>query len=282
MSYTKKQHTVPRSFLKNFSEDGINLYYKYVDIKDQFYSEKSKIGKVALKSATTVNDFYTLKDNINPMLVEHEFYSSKIENNYNNYYNYLINDNKLIISDTEWAEICLLTFSLYCRTPKQFENYYKTYKNLLINNNINDINHIINLEKENYKIKHITDTLTNFTNVHQFKNLKVATIIDSSEFLIGDNPLILINENKEVKEHQDQFDIDYSFLLPINNKKCLIFYNVYFKNKKQLVHSKRIERIDVTCEFTRQANLHIIRNAEKYVYGTEKFLNVFFSFNILK
>lgn len=78
---TRDQHTTPKCYLKNFSEDGKNIYRKFKRADEPDKHRNSELNKpISLKSATVVEDFYTIDGGNNPMVVETTIYANDIEN----------------------------------------------------------------------------------------------------------------------------------------------------------------------------------------------------------
>lgn len=274
MQQKNDQHTTPKCYLKNFSEDGRFIYRKHKR-EDQKHRINKELRKPeSLKSATVRNNFYTVKSGREPMLVETLIYEREIESYYPKYYK-LLTDSKIIglptMEDRTRTLMCLL--SLHCRTPKQFEIFLKLVPS--------EFNHEIDKIKEDYKGKHILKTLTKFIEAHQFKIFRIATITDTSEFITSDNPVLIINKDGNLvnTDFRQQFNKENKIIIPLDPKHCCILTGATDSNRitfEGKVFYNKIDRFDVDCSFVKHVNYHMMSSADKYLFGSEKYLNAFF------
>ncbi|RXR17681.1 DUF4238 domain-containing protein [Flavobacterium amnicola] len=269
-------HTTPRCYLKNFSDDGTFIYRKLKQKKD-FGKENLDLEKpLSLKSATVNDNFYTVKKSNEPMVVETIFYDFEVENHYEKLYKKLIcEDSEIIITIEERTRLLMFLLSLHCRTPKQFDLFFKNIPK--------ELEHEMDIIKEEYKAGHIGKTLIEFTKKHEYKIFKVAKLSDSSEFLTSDNPFLIVDETGHLKnmDFREQFNEENKFIIPIDNKRCIIMTNANDKNGIPIsgkVFYNKIERMNVDCNFAQFINFLTIESAEKQIFGSEKYLKTFFSF----
>lgn len=76
VNVTRRQHTVPRTYLKNFSEKRRKEYYLYT-----FEKRNGQIHEDNIKNAAVEKDWYTL-DALKNKLVWEDFYATEIETRY--------------------------------------------------------------------------------------------------------------------------------------------------------------------------------------------------------
>ncbi len=276
VQHVNDQHTTPKCYLKNFSEDGSHIFRKHKKANkfDRLNPELDK--PTSLKSATVRDNFYTLKSGNEPMGVETLIYDREIENHYGNYYELLVNPQIDILPSMEARSrllMCLLT--LHCRTPKQFRLFFEMFPDKS-NIEMEQIN-------EDYKGVHLSHTLTNFIEAHQFKVIRMAKITDTSEFLSSDNPVLIINSNGELVNNnfQEQFNKDNRIVIPLDPKHCFILTNATDKNGISIegkVFHNVIERVEVDCSFTQNINYKMLESAELYYCGREKYIKAFFNY----
>ncbi|UOK42141.1 MULTISPECIES: DUF4238 domain-containing protein [Flavobacterium] len=269
-------HTTPRCYLKNFSDDGKFIFRKLKE-KNKFGKENLDLQKpISLKSATVNDNFYTIKKSIEPMMVETIFYDFEVENYYDNLYKKLIsNDSEIIITMEERTRLLMFFLSLHCRTPKQFDIFFKNIPK--------ELAHEMDIIKEEYKAGHIGKTLLEFIKKHDYKIFKVAKLSDNSEFLTSDNPFLIVNSEGHLKnmEFREQFNEQNKFIIPIDTKHCLIMTNATDRNGISIegkVFYNKIERMSVDCNFAQTINFLTVENAEKLIFGSEKYIKAFFSF----
>lgn len=278
LKYKTNQHTTPKCYLKNFSEDQTMLFQKSktIHVDDGTVTKELKRPISIKKKATVVKDFYTVKSGREPMLVETLIYEREIENYYPKIYNLLTNPTVKGFDMEGRNRLLMCLLSLHCRTPKQFQIFFEFVKPM-----VNDEEEIQKI-KEDYKGFHVKEVLPNFIAAHQFKIVRIAKITDTSEFITSDNPVLIVDNKGSLKNNQyrEQFNIDNTILVPLDRKHCCILTNATDKNGISIynkVYYNKIERIDVDCSFTQNVNYLMLRSADKVYFGSEKYLNAFFS-----
>lgn len=275
LPHVNNQHTIPKCYLKNFSDDGVNIYRKHKR-KDSDELRNRELDKpISLKSATTKDNFYTVSSGREPMMVESLMYSNEFENYYPKYYKMLV-DPKIVGLPTmeDRSRALMVLLSLHCRTPKQFHCFFKTVPKEFANE--------IGKIEEDYKGAHVIHTLTSFIEAHEFKIFKIATISDTSEFITSDNPVLIINSKSDLLNHkfQEQFNISNTIVIPLDRKNCCVLTNGTDKNGESIngkLFYNKIERISVDCSFTWIVNYKMLESADQYYFGSEKYLKAFFS-----
>ncbi len=271
----KDQHTTPRCYLKNFSDDGVNIYRKFKEIDKEGRKNYELQKPTSLKSATTKPNFYTINSGRDPMLIESRVYSKEIENHYPSLYKLLIDPKIDQLSTMEDRSKLLMFFlSLHCRTPKQFR--------LLLETIPKEHNYEIEEIKEDYKAYHILKTLPSLIEAHQFKVIKIVKIIDSSEFITSDNPVLFIGSNSELRNHEfrEQFNTSNMIIIPLDRKHCCVLFEATDKNGISLngkLFYNKIERIEETCSFTQQVNFLMLDSADEYYFGSKNYLTGLFN-----
>jgi hypothetical protein len=277
LQHTHNQHTVPVCFLKNFSDDKMRIFQKLkkVQIDDEVVKNELKKPISLKKKATVEKDFYTIKSGREPMLVETMIYDREIENHYPRIYDLLINPQVKGFNMEERTQLLLCLLSLHCRTPKQFRLFFDT---MIPESALYEIDKI----KEDYKGVHVKDILPNFIAAHQFKIIRIAKITDTSEFITSDNPVLIVDSKGNLMNHKyrEQFNIDNKILIPLDKKHCCILTDATDKNGISIynkVFYNIIERIEVDCSFTQNTNYLMLGSADKYYYGSEKYMKAFFS-----
>src|SRR5687767_15061850 len=113
--HVKNQHTIPKCYLKNFSEDGVNIYRKHKRIDKDEIRNRELDKTISLKSATTKDNFYTVKSGRDPMLIETLIYSKEVENYYPKYYEMLVNAEVAGLPTMEdRTRLLMFLLSLHC------------------------------------------------------------------------------------------------------------------------------------------------------------------------
>lgn len=280
LPYTGDQHTTPRCYLKYFSKDNQFIYRKFKKpfINKEAVEKELKTG-APLSKATVIKDFYTVNDCNEPMVVEKLVYEREIEQYYPKIYDLLIDPTRKDFEPMDRIRMLMFFLSLHCRTPKQFEIFFNVVPQ--------KFHFEMDKIKEDYKAAHLKDVLTNFIGTHEFKRVEVARITDTSEFITSDNPVLIIGRDNRLKNHlfREQFNRDNKIFVPIDPKHCFILTHCLDKDGID-AHGKvfynKIERIDVDITFAQTINWHMLESAHKYFYGSEKYMNAYFSTFILE
>lgn len=258
MNKKKRQHFVPRFYLKYFSKDGKNIGAWH--IKSKKYIPKSSISKQAQK-----NYFYSKEPELEKGLELIESRASIILKE-------VIDNNKLPRRFSIKHEILIcFVVSLESRTEYSGEE---------LNERINKLDKLIH--KDNQKFKRSLEefkigiknpaTFTLRTSIEHFpiiSDLKYKIIINNTKtpFITSDNPVILQNDFLKRRNWPlgkiGLASLGLQILLPLNNKKYIIFYDnrIYnvgnFFRKKIIINSK--DDID-------SFNKLVFLNANKTIY----------------
>lgn len=275
LTHTKDQHTIPKCYLKNFSDNETHLCrkFKIAHIDDSTVENELK-SFVSLKKATVEEDFYTVSGVNEPMIVETLIYSREIEVHYPRIYKLLV-DPKIDRFDME-VRTRLLWFllSLHCRTPKQF----RLYETLIPSYPHSDRDKIM----DDYKVIHVQDVLPAVIAAHQFKKIQILRLTDTSHFITSDNSVLIINSDSSLKnlDYKEQFNSENKIFIPLDTKHCCLLTNCFDKNgidSYGKVFYNKIERIDVDCSISQQINYLMLSSADKYYFGSEKYMTGMFN-----
>ena len=270
----KDQHTTPRCYLKNFSDDGKSIFRKFKRVDQSNEMRNKELNKpISLRSAAVIEDFYTVQDVNNPMVVETTVYANHIENEYTNIYSLLVYPNANQLDMEQRRKLLAFFLSLHSRTPKQFD--------LFLKNVPEQFNFELDKIKEDYKVAHVKEILPALLEAHEFKIVKVARLTDSSEFITSDNPVLIVGGDNNLKnnEYQQQFMVNNTIIIPIDKKHCCIFFEGKDKNGIDLrnkVFYNKIIRKDVDVSFASTVNMLMLESAQKYYFGSEKYIKTFF------
>ncbi|MDP2384823.1 MAG: DUF4238 domain-containing protein [Bacteroidota bacterium] len=277
LQHTKKQHTVPKVFLKNFSDNKRDIYriFKKPN-RSREIIEKEINSPVSLETATVVDNFYTVKSGKEPMMVETLIYSQFIENEYPQIYKVFVDPNIDKFDMKQRSQILTFFATLHCRTPKQFELFF----------NLIPPTHLYELEqiKEDYKSFHLAEIAQKVIEAHQFKRLIIYKITDNLEFITSDNPVLIVGRDNSLKNnnYREQFNRDNICIIPIDRKHCCVFSHCKDKNGidayGKLFYNK-IERKDITPSHVHYINYLMLGSGEKYFYGSKKHLGAIYKFH---
>jgi hypothetical protein len=226
------------------------------------------------------SNFYTIKELSDDEKYKIEdYYSQKIESNYENVYNLLIDKNIEFISLKQRIDILTALLSLYFRTPKALNEFAEFTSNLLLSSKDNNIKELtflgerINLENETFKSlkKKIKESnrvdynetqialMNQFIYFKRFDGIVVIELTGDKEYITSDNPVTVYNQHENI----DLFSLNNSIYVPIDSKHC-----VFIAPK---VHGAIVNRIFRTIDSLYQyvvINDSTFQNAEKWIIGT--------------
>ena len=113
----KRQHYVPRAYLKHFSKERSNEYFiNTLPIKD---CKESNIGKTNIINVCVEKGLYTLPGNsVQERMFIEQFYSDKIESQYDRIYQILTDPNKKTVTPKERELIISTVVTMLYRTTK--------------------------------------------------------------------------------------------------------------------------------------------------------------------
>lgn len=274
----KHQHFIPRTYLKQFTE---NLDKKSINT----YNKKSeKYNLLSITNVCVEKNFYTLKNltGEDRMAIEN-YFSRQIESKYQRVYQILVEEKKTSLSPEEKHDILAVTLSMYFRTPKQLNTIVSILDdyvgNVKENKEIKNIKFFgLDIETKNLDIKNLKKEIREKLRIdylriqlqlfEQFVNFKLKnglTVLSNEtnfDFITGDNPVNFLNLNGI---SNDLFNINNSTYIPLDSKNCLfiapnklessglsVFYQ---KDSFQLVH------VVNSCTY---------ENAELWILGNEK------------
>lgn len=290
MSKPIHQHFIPRSYLNNFAtKDGEK---RFIGAKDK---NTDVIKVVSTRDICVDKNLYTLPitDSENKFAIEH-FYADNVDAKFPEIYAILTNKE---IVDIDWetkTNIISVVLSLYFRTPKFLNQENKIFEELVrqgqkksdggdfiieyggeeINIYPEEIEQIIKERKENNRIKFLSQHLIDYGSFVKNKlkdGISVYHIIDDSEYITSDNPVIIrpyiqpteefIPENYN-DEEINPFDKKNTIHVPINSKTLLTI----LPNLDDYPDLK-IRRLDKTKFDTVMYNHDVERYSEKWILG---------------
>jgi len=294
MSNPIHQHFIPRSYLNNFgtSENDKN----FISAKNK---NDDKIITVSTKDICVEKNLYTLppKENQNKFAIEH-FYADNIDGKYPEVYKILTNKDISDIDIPTKVNIISVALSLYFRTPKflnqeniLFEklvkeahkkskggDYIIEYGGESIIINPEEVEQIIKEQKEHNRIKFLSQHLESFEIFVKSKiqdAINVYHIIDESEFITSDNPVIIrpyadpTDEKFDSEEYYSQdinpFDKRNTIHLPLDSKTILTI----LPNLDEFPDLK-IRRLEKLQFDTIMYNHDIERYSERWILGKKE------------
>ncbi len=285
-----KQHYVPRVYLKNFAVKRGKEYY--VDAYDKL---EKRVFTPNITNICAEIDFYTLDENSeitsDPLALEQKLLAKGFEPMYEKAYRILIDDNIIEISNSQRVEILIGIFQLYVRNPILLKTSIEHHKAEVIklcydakNKGIKGISYLD--EDFSFKewaeekiIAHFTALTTKIFKegiplgvdkigtFHEFSKFEVSKIIDDSQFITSDNPIVM----EDLVTNNDQpFLKSKEFYIPLNPKYSL---KIYHDNTERLNTIKRTITVSGSVAI---ANSLVFNQSNRFLIGNKKSFEEYF------
>lgn len=281
-SESKKHHFVPKTYLKNFATWKNGDYYLNILPKDESADKivESTISEICaenhpMKTTATDKSKQKLED----------IYTDIFDNHYDNLFSVLTDDKVLEITDELKKSIVSAVITMFYKTKKwsdllgfhsdgnmqkidQLRNQFKV--DHYFNSNGGQVS-FQNKTFEELEVSHknITRIPLIITQIKvalklieagQFDFINVYKIIDDSEFITSDNPVLAINMHKMRTMH---FDIENAYYLPVSNKHLIAI----FPKDESPSHNKII-RLMINKEWVESFNTMQLFHCDKCIIGS--------------
>lgn len=288
---TKRQHYVPRTYLQHFSIGRSEKYFINSLLKKDFPT--GKIQENDIDNICVKKKIYTLpSDNPEERMLIENFYQNYSENEYNKFYDFLIDPQKTLLTDDERKYIISFVVMMHFRNFKPINEFY-IYENTLLekayslcrqNNNslIKIREHKISIEDksleqiQNERKKAIKPHLVITQIKEAFKLIEYRVkndfifvtklMEDDCEYITSDNPVCIHNTCEERFKPCDAQSI---LALPLDNKHYL-----FLMPNTDKIDKNTIGKFNVTGESCKEAEMCLnhqqFLNAERFILGTEK------------
>lgn len=296
---TKRQHFVPRVYLKYFSSENKGEFFIHALPKGS--PTVDKIFQPNIKNIALERDLYTLPgDTIEERMLIETFYSENFEKHYNQVYQILTDPDKNSVTAEERKLILSTVITMFYRTTKWINSHNELMKRV-----IHEMFSLANQAGTNFfmfeKERISIDGKTEEQVLNEFKlenrpsqvmtQLQVALrLIDvrserdginviklndgkDNEFITSDNPVsyyrVGVNEIMP-------FDPMNVLSVPLDNKHILMLMPYADAETKNLIF-RRTD--DAKMSFTQKltANYNQWNNSEKFIFGTETGLTEYLS-----
>jgi len=290
----KRQHFVPRTFLKHFSEKKGNEYFIYAKNKNKPIDNFSiNIKNVCLqKHLYTINFPDASEDD---MMKLEKFYSDNLESDYDEIFNLLNDDSIIRIDQAQKTKIIETVLSMYFRVAKWFNKPLKFKKQLIVElleeaKNLDypkislptgetydlserSIDDIIKDLESGSKLEFINAQLAALEKIPRMfgsYNISVNIAHGNHEFLTSDVPIVLNNGEQRLVE---LLDPSCQLMLNFSPTRCLTILpppsvpNLLI-NRNQMPDATSW----IYCSIN---NNHQHRNSENFILGTESGLKFY-------
>jgi hypothetical protein len=290
---TKRQHYVPRTYLKHFSEERSDNYFiKAIPTADL---KAEKINEFNILNVCLQKDLYTLPSDTaeGRMLIE-QFYNENIETHYDRIYQLLIDPNKRTLTDEERRLIISTVVTMYYRTSKWlnaingffnslYEDAYnrckQTGKNYFMfekakisiaNKTLEQLQKESRVETRPDMVLTQLQVALNLINLRSVRDgIYVSKLMDDDcEFITSDNPVCCVNLNTP---HVMPADPSNVLILPLDHKHKLYLMPYADNSTKNLL--MRHNHKGVMCYSEKlTANHQQVKNGERFILGRESAL----------
>lgn len=304
MGKTKRQHYVPRTYLKRFSFDGKRLHTFLIskDIPPVINSSNygNFVKDISLADACVSQDYYTI-DETNPanncrlsaMSLEKDFFQnfaepklSSIIRLFDNLANTVLSDNNPIaairFSAEQLYDLALSTFIQFHRSPRlrhPFESVNSIIKHILkekrLENGLSDVNDIKGLD---VAFTHADKTYLNpylwrifCQKLHSYCIL--LRVSNNGNFFTSDNPVVIHKLGVKGKEcfNVNFYRDDFLIFFPLTPNLMLEYYPANFPDALQMDKTISI----VGSDYEQQVNKYQYINAEKFVFSHKNNFSLF-------
>jgi uncharacterized protein DUF4238 len=289
-----KQHYIPRSYLKNFSEKRKKEYFINACQKEK----NSKIINPNIKNVCAKGNLYTIpiNDESKKYAIEY-FYGEKVDSVYPGVYKILTDEKVKFIDFNTRLKIVNTALSLYFRTPKflneqnrLIEKMIRDLANMTEGNTVSyeflgetisfqkdEIESIVKEKKERNRILFLSEHLRAYEKLVQLKlmdGICVYKLNDESEFITSDNPLIMrpfmdptdLNFDYSIlNEDINPFNVKNMIHLSLDNKHIL---TIMPRMEEAIVNT--IQRLEVRKIDGLMYNSDIEKYADEWILGTKE------------
>ncbi|OXG07836.1 uncharacterized protein DUF4238 [Flavobacterium araucananum] len=285
----KRQHFVPRTYLKHFAVEKGQEYT--ISVLPSNEETAHKIFETNIKNIAIERNLYTLPGkSIEQKMAVEKFYSDEFEQHYNTIYNILIDSEKNKISQAERELIISTVVTMYYRTTK-----WVNASRGLMSRVFDQVFLLCKQTGKDYftfegeKISIAGRTLEEFTKDYnderqpgmilaqlevalkliplRLKNdaIMVVKLDEGDEFVTSDNPVIASNLSEK---RFMPFDPQNTLKLPLDNKHILMLIPEGIAGQENLIFRKTSKAAFSTMDKL-VGNFQQMNNSEKFIFGSK-------------
>jgi hypothetical protein len=289
----KRQHFVPRTYLKHFGENNGDEYF--VHALPEKATEKDSIFRTNIKNVALEKHLYTLPgETIAQKMAIEKFYSDELEQHYDSIYQILTDPTKNEVTSEQRELIISTVVTMYYRTTKwvnisrnfkstilerafmlceQTGKNYFTYENEKISIKGRELKEFTaewNKKRQPGMIITQLETALNLIKIRrQNDGISVVKIEDENlELVTSDNPVIASNNNPE---RIMPFDPTNILKLPLDSKHILMLMPESLKGLENRIFRRNSVR--PISEFDKLTSNHSqMQNSERFMFGSQSAL----------
>jgi hypothetical protein len=294
MSNPERQHFIPRSYLNNFADSENDKFFIHAK-----RSGSDRILRLSTKDICVDKNLYTIptEDEKKCFDIEH-FYADKIDSVFPEVFKLLKDKTVNSIGFETRLKIIAAALSLYFRTPKFLNIQNQLFENIVskcldltkqeevtvkifdeeIIINRNETVQFIKERKEHNRIKFLFQHLADYEKFVQSKlkdNMAVYHIVDESEFITSDNPVIIrpyadptqpdFDYEQYYRQQINPFDASNMIHLPLDKKTILTILPTTREHPSDYLQRMEIRKVDVLMY-----NFDIQKYSENWVLGSKR------------
>lgn len=286
----KRQHYVPRTYLKHFArQDGQEYFISAIPNSS---TEKNQIFEVDIKNIALEKHFYTLPGETDDqkMAIE-KFYAEEFEQHYTSIYNILVDPNKTEVTPEERGLIISTVITMYYRTTKwvnasknlmsrvfyqmfqlreQTGKDYFTFEGEKISiagKTLEQFTKEFNEERQPHMILTQLEVAFKLINIRlQIDAITVVKLEDENlEYIISDNPVIASNPKAT---RFAPFDPNNLLYLPLDPKHMLILIPEKADGLENRIFRRNSTGFMAGIEKL-TSNYQQMENSERFMMGTK-------------
>ena len=279
MGGPKRQHYIPRSYLKKFTDKKDKLFL--VDTLQR--GSNATIRQVSVNDICIKKNLYTFPPGVpGDRFALEKFYATEVDDLYPRVYDMLINPKTINIDDKEKAQILNTVLSLFFRTPRFLENRLRELDDFFdfIKRSILDPEKEIKAsftgeqwifkgsDLEAFREKKMQEARQSFLSDHlknwqdyvthrMDANIQVVRSRDDTPLITSDSPIMIMQQSGKLVT-DDIFDPSNIVEVPLDRYHYLI---IYPDNVGEKAFSKIISRVTRDRRFIAGVNLKTAQNA---------------------
>jgi len=289
----KRQHYVPRTYLKHFSKLIDDKYI--INALPRLENKEKKIFESNIENVCLKKHIYTLPGNTpeEKMLLE-KFYSDEFESKYDDIYSILVDPNKKTITKDERDLIISTVVTMFYRTTWWLNQHKDLIKRLFENmfqvcKQTGKDYFIFEKKKISIAGKTVEQLVKEYTEknrpMHVLTQLEVAMKLrkkrierdtihvskldeQETEFITSDNPVIAANP---YQKRPIPFDEENILKLPLDNKHILYLFPYFGKDTHKLINRKNISGKTAKMEKL-VTNYELVSMAQRFIFGSKSAL----------
>jgi hypothetical protein len=295
----KRQHFVPRTYLKNFGFQNNEEYF--IHVLPRLEKTVDKIFEANIKNVALKKNLYTLPgETVEQKMAIEKFYSHQLESKYDSVYKLLTDPTKKTISDEERELVIATVVTMFYRTTRWI-NMHNEFMNRVFDQAYQLCqqtgNEFFTYEKTKFSVKGKTlDELTKEYNsekqpimimtqlevalklitlkIQNFDGIVVSKLgDDNSRFVTSDNPVVATNVRMNPIM---PFDPSNILRLPLDEKHMLLIMPEGEKAAKNIIFRNQVNGTIGNMEKL-TSNFQQMDMAERFMFGNKLALEGYLS-----